>query len=63
MSDRCEDLACRSLDGLLSHFGHEERDNGKIHDPIKDCHCAAKVYMKLMELPPKKKIEAGFVKK
>ena len=57
------DIISKGLDGCLDYWGYEQRDEGKPHDALEDCHCAAKVFMKLMELPPINVVEGGFVSK
>ena len=63
ISERCEGLICKSLDGLLSYFNYDERDPDEFHCPLKDSECTAKIYMNLINMPPKKKVEGGFVDK
>ena len=63
MSEQCENLIEKSLDCCLDYWGFDQRDEAKPHDAMIDCHCAAKVYMKLMQLPPMKTVKGGFIKK
>ena len=52
MSERCEGLIEKSLDCCLDYWGFDQRDESKPHDATVDCHCVAKVYMKLIKEPP-----------
>ena len=55
------DLEFRDLDSLLKHFGFKERSIGSLHGAVGDCQLAALVYMELMQIPPLKMGELGFV--
>jgi DNA polymerase III epsilon subunit-like protein len=61
MSFKVPCLPHRTLDDVLEYFGFERRDPEELHSALNDCRQAAKVYMKLVEVPdPKKNPTLGF---
>ena len=62
MSSRIVGLLDKGLDTILTHFGFEERD-GYLHDAEEDAECAAKIFMKLKEMPPVNVVDGGFLNK
>ena len=63
LSDRCVDIPDKALEIIYTYFGYEERADEDQHEAEKDCEATAKIFMKLMELPPKTKVEGGFIDK
>ena len=60
LSDRCQDLFGKELETIYTYFGYEERADEDQHEAEKDCEATAKIFMKLMELPPITKVEVDF---
>ena len=60
MTAREPKIKKRSLDAILEHYRFKSRANTDAHDAVEDCQLTAKVYMKLVQLPPPKTSQLGF---
>ena len=63
MSKEKTDLRAHSLEDVLDLYDLGGRDPKAKHDAVTDCHLTAKIYMKMMEKPDKKKDGFGFMDK
>ena len=55
-------MGAGTLDDILAYFGYARRGEYEKHEAVNDCQLAAKVYMKMMQMPPLKKATLGFIK-
>ena len=60
MANQVPNLMWVTLDDLLGHFGFDRGEEGEPHEALEDAQCAAKVYLKLLEMPEMKKSGLGF---
>lgn len=60
MAERDPKIKVRSLDAILKHYRFKPRKNLDAHDAVEDCQLTAKIYMKLIALPPPRIPEPGY---